>query len=73
MIDRRALIAGAGVAAIAPVVSPALDLFGSPLPPNAVSTSRPLFMIQGWSVPSDSGTADEVWIRVGHSWRTVWR
>lgn len=73
MIDRRTLIAGAGIAAITPVFSPALDLFDSPLPPQAPSIPRPVFMIQGWSVPSDSGTADEVWIRVGHSWRTAWR
>jgi len=72
MIDRRTLIAGAGVAAITPVILPALNLFGSPLSPDT-GMSGPSFMIEGWSVPSDSGNADEVWIRVGHSWRTAWR
>ena len=32
-----------------------------------------VLMVDGWNVPGDGGTAEEVWIRVGRSWRTTWR
>ena len=73
MIDRRAFVAGAGIAAFAPVISLAPDLYRSPVPQPAAITSRPFLMIQGWSVLSERAPEDQLWIRVGHGWRTVWR
>ena len=67
MIDRRAFVAGTALVAIAP----AIEFLPAPLSAPAANASRLLFMIDGWSVASDS--ADEVWIRVGRSWRTAWR
>ena len=29
-------------------------------------------MISGWSVPDDSNV-DQVWMRIGHGWKTAWR
>jgi hypothetical protein len=67
IIDRRAFIAGTTLVAFAPV----LEFLPVRVSPLAADASRPVFMIDGWSVPSDS--ADEMWIRVGRSWRTAWR
>ena len=67
IIDRRAFVAGTALVAIAPAI-PVLPI---PLSPPAANASPVVFMIDGWSVASD--TADEIWIRVDRSWRTVWR
>jgi hypothetical protein len=69
MIDRRDFIAGATLVAVAP----ALGLLPSQPPALAANVGPVVFMIEGWSVQDDNGTADQVWIRVGHSWRTAWR
>jgi hypothetical protein len=69
IIDRRTFVAGTTLVAFAP----ALEFLPVPLLPPVANTSRLVFMIDGWSVPSDSDGADEVWIRVGRSWRTAWR
>jgi hypothetical protein len=69
IIDRRAFVAGTTLVAFVP----ALEFLPVPLSPPIANTSRPIFMIDGWSVPSDSDGADEVWIRVGRSWRAAWR
>lgn len=66
IIDRRAFVAGATLAAFAPAIE-----FLPVLSPPAANSSRLVFMIDGWSVPNDS--AEEVWISVGRSWRTAWR
>ena len=66
-IDRRAFVAGTTLVAFAP----AIEFLPALLSPPAANASRLVFMIDGWSVPNDS--ADEVWIRVGRSWRTAWR
>ena len=70
MIDRRSFVGGAALA----VIAPALPL----LPPNitgpaAVEMISPALMIDGWSVQGDAGADNQVWIRVGHGWRTAWR
>jgi hypothetical protein len=70
MIDRRSFVGGAGLA----VIAPALPL----LPPNltgptVVEMISPALMIDGWSVQSDAGADNQVWIRVGHGWRAAWR
>jgi hypothetical protein len=67
VIDRRAFVAGTTLVAFAP----ALEFLAVPLSLPAANANRLVFMIDGWSVPSDS--ADEVSIRVGRSWRTAWR
>jgi hypothetical protein len=69
MIDRREFIAGTAVITVAPT----LVLSRTQFPPVETATKPVAFMIEGWSVQDDSGTAEQVWIRVGHSWRTAWR
>jgi len=68
-IDRRAFVAGTTLVAFAPALE-FLPVLSPPLPEIA---SRPVFMIDGWSVSSNGDGADEVWFRVDRSWRTVWR
>jgi hypothetical protein len=67
IIDRRAFVAGTALVAFAP----AFEFL--PVPPSSPATNAGclVFMIDGWNAPGDS--ADEVWIRVGRSWRTAWR
>ncbi len=66
-IDRRAFVAGTTLVAFAPAVGFLPTVLSAP----AANANNLVFKIEGWSVPSDS--ADEVWIRVGRSWRTAWR
>ena len=68
-VDRRTFVAGATLLTVAPTLQ------FLPVPSSAVAANaRPIaFMVDGWSVPDDGGSADEVWIRVGRSWRTAWR
>jgi len=68
MIDRRAFVAGAALVAVAPIRG--LSTPPSSLP--AATMSSVVFAIDGWSAPGDE-TADQVWIRIGHGWRTAWR
>ena len=69
IIDRRVFVAGAAVAAC----SPALRLLASDVAVPELGTALPpVFMISGWSTEAD-GAGDEIWIRVGHGWRTAWR
>jgi hypothetical protein len=69
LIDRRAFVAGAAAVAAAPIC----ELSAQPSSLRAATTSAVVFMIDGWSVQSDDETADQVWIRIGHGWRTAWR
>ena len=69
IIDRRAFVAGATLVAFAP----SLEFLPAPLSAPAANVRRIVLMVDGWNVPGDGGTADEVWIRVGRSWRTAWR
>jgi hypothetical protein len=69
MIDRRELMVGAAVVAIAPT----LKLLPSPPPSDETILSPVTFMIEGWTSQDNDGTANLVWMRVGHAWRTAWR
>ena len=59
MIDRRVFVAGTALVAIAP----AIEFLPAPLSAPAANASRLLFMIDGWSVASDSADA-----RFGSGW-----
>jgi hypothetical protein len=71
IVDRRELVVGTAVVAIAPT----LKLL--PFPPAHASyktePSPVTFLIEGWSTQDDCGTANFVWLRIGHDWRTAWR
>ena len=69
MIDRRELIVGTAVVAIAPTLKLLPDLLTS----DETELSPVTFMIEGWSSQHDRGTANVVWMRIGHAWRTSWR
>jgi hypothetical protein len=69
MIDRRTFVAGAAFASIAP----SLELVPTRLPVGETEASRIAFLIEGWSVPNNSGATDEVWIRLDRLWRANWR
>jgi len=70
IIDRRVFVAGAAAAAF----SPALPLLASDVAvPELKAVQPPVFMISGWSKADESSTGDEIWMRVGHGWRTAWR
>ena len=69
MIDRRTFVVGAGLAALTPAWASSLPQ----LPAAATSASPPVFMITGWSSEGDNGSDGQVWITVGHGWRTAWR
>jgi hypothetical protein len=69
MIDRRDFIASATLV----FVAPAIHLLPSQQPSSTASQSRVVFMIRGWSVQDDGAGANQVWITVSNSWRTVWR
>ena len=68
-VDRRTFVAGVTLLTVAPT----LQLLPVPSSAAAANARRIVFMIDGWSIPGDSDSADEVWIRVGRSWRTAWR
>jgi hypothetical protein len=69
IIDRRELIVGAAVVAIAPTLKLLPDLLTS----DETELGPVTFMIEGWSSQDDGGTANLVWMRIGHTWRTAWR
>jgi hypothetical protein len=69
IIDRRELIVGAAVAAIAPSLKLLPDLLTS----DETALSPVTFMIDGWSSQDDGGAGNVVWMRIGHAWRTTWR
>jgi len=69
MIDRRAFVAGAALAAVAP----AFELLPAQLPSAAADVHHPFFLIDGWSTEDDSPVAWTLWFVVSRSWRTAWR
>ena len=68
-VDRRTFLAGAALVAVAP----AMEMPAQKIPNQPANTKRVAFMIDGWSAQDDNDAADQLWIRVGHSWRTAWR
>ena len=69
MIDRRTFVVGTSLAAVMPPSALALMQLPSAAPP----AGGVVLMIDGWSVPSEAGPDDQVWLRIGHGWRTAWR
>ena len=68
MIDRRELIVGTAVVAVAPTLNPLLSLLASD------EGLRPIkFMIEGWTFQDGSETDNVVGMSIGRSWRTSWR
>jgi hypothetical protein len=68
-IDRRDFLAGAACVTAAPV----LGWLPGEATPIAEDASPIVFMIDGWSAQDAAPAADQVWIRVGHTWRAAWR
>jgi hypothetical protein len=68
-VDRRTFLAGAALVAVAPGV----EMSAQKIPKQPANTRRIAFMIDGWSTQDDNVAADQLWIRVGYSWRTAWR
>jgi hypothetical protein len=69
LIDRRTFVAGTALVAVAP----ALQLLPAEAASPVTEPTAPVLMIDGWSTQDDSGNDAQVWIRVGHGWRTAWR
>jgi hypothetical protein len=69
MVDRRVFVAGAAAVA----VSPALRLLPPDVAVPVLNLVQPVFKIDGWSVQDDGSRENQVWMRVGHGWRTAWR
>ena len=68
MIDRRAFVAGTALLAVAP----ASGCCRWTLPRTSL-TRAPVLMIDGWSAQDDGDPGNQIWIKVGHGWRTAWR
>jgi hypothetical protein len=69
MIDRRSVIAGTALA----VVAPALSFASALVPTPAAEATRWVVKIHGWNVSGEANAAEEIWIRINHSWRVAWR
>lgn len=67
-IDRRVFIAGASLSIVTPAFRLSPDFAAAEL-----GAIEPVFLISGWSPQDDSGTDNQVWLAVGHGWRTAWR
>ncbi len=68
MIHRRAVIAGLALTAVAPIPDSSARLSSA----LTTGANRVVFRIDGWDVDSGEASLDEVWIRIGHGWRTAW-
>jgi len=84
MIDRRAFIQGAALAATTPVIAALLPLSphtqGSPAPGGSALTTDPhdadsiVFKIDGWDCSdAEHSTENEVLISISQCWRVAWR
>jgi hypothetical protein len=69
MIDRRTFVVGTALVAVTPALPPFPRAVASPVP----DVAGPLLMIHGWSVQADGSPDDQLWLMVGHGWRTAWR
>jgi len=70
MIERRTFVMGAALLAVAPSLE--LSLPGQ-ISAHEKNANDVVFMIEGWSIQDDSDTSDQMWLRLGHSWRVAWR
>ena len=68
-VDRRTFVAGTALLAVAP----ACGLLPLDAAANVADARSPVLMIDGWSVQDDSDPGNQVWIKIGHGWRTAWR
>ena len=73
MINRRAFVGGTALVAVAPLVTPTLESPDASLPARAPIACPIVLLIDGWSVPGDTVTPDQLWIGVNRSWRAAWR
>lgn len=69
MVHRRAVLAGLASTVIGPISNSSAPLSSAP----AEEINRVVLRIDGWSVHDGDATVDEIWIRIGHGWRTTWR
>jgi hypothetical protein len=69
IIDRREFVVGVALVAVVPTLKLLPDLLAS----DKTELSPVTFMIEGWSSQDDGGTANVLWMRIGHAWRTSWR
>ena len=70
IVDRRVFVAGAALVA----VTPALRVLPTDAAVPALNdVIQPVFMISGWSQPDAIDPENQVWLSVGHGWRTAWR
>lgn len=68
MINRRAFVAGStALVAVAPALAP-LNAAA-----NVLDLGTPVLMIDGWSAEGVGDPGNQIWMRVGHGWRTAWR
>jgi hypothetical protein len=70
MIARRDFVAGAAFVAFAPALR---ALPADAAIPALNDVIQPVFMISGWSQQGGTDPNNQVWISVGHGWRTAWR
>jgi hypothetical protein len=73
MINRRAFVGGTALVAVAPLIAPALESPVASLAARPPIASPTVLLIDGWSIPGDAVTTDQLWIGVNRSWRVAWR
>ena len=70
IVDRRVFVAGAAFAAI----TPALRVLPADAAVPALNDAiQPVFVISGWSQQDNIDPDNQVWLSIGHGWRTAWR
>ena len=69
IVDRRVFVAGAALVALTPTLR---ILPSEAAAPESVAIQQPAFMISGWSAETAS-LDNQIWMRVGLSWKTAWR
>ncbi|HSI40115.1 MAG TPA: hypothetical protein VLA00_06155 [Xanthobacteraceae bacterium] len=73
VIDRRTFVLGAGVAAAAPALGIAPPAAPTAAAGIALGAATPVFVIDGWADRDGAGPDNQLWLKVGSSWRTAWR
>ena len=70
IVDRRVFVAGAALAAITPALR---VLPADAAVPALNDVIQPVFVISGWSQQDTIDPDNQVWLSIGHGWRTAWR